>query len=182
MKFLVSLNLNFNNLNFNNFNINKIYYHEFKFVNFDLLNFFVISFKVVFASLVSVIFARPEYYDGGHYTYQGPPAPIGHDGRVIDTPEVAHAKAAHLQAFADIAARIPYGGSSKDYEGDDYGQANTYSHPYVAGSYGYSAPTQFSNRVYHAGHGYQGPPAPLDHEVPSFVLLFFLCNFKPNFL
>lgn len=33
------------------------------------------------------------------YAY-GPAAPLGHDGRVIDTPEVAHAKAAHLAAHA----------------------------------------------------------------------------------
>ena len=31
--------------------------------------------------------------------YQGPPAPLGHDGRVVDTPEVAQAKSAHLAAF-----------------------------------------------------------------------------------
>lgn len=28
------------------------------------------------------------------------PAPLAHDGRVVDTPEVAHLKAAHLQAHA----------------------------------------------------------------------------------
>ncbi|XP_018401395.1 PREDICTED: cuticle protein 18.7-like [Cyphomyrmex costatus] len=39
-------------------------------------------------------------------------APIGADGRVIDTPEVAQAKAAHLAAHAQEAAKIgltPYG-------------------------------------------------------------------------
>lgn len=47
-----------------------------------------------------------------------PPAPVGHDGNVIDTPEVAHAKAAHFAEFARAAARaveqknqgIPQGG------------------------------------------------------------------------
>ncbi|KAF7987544.1 hypothetical protein HCN44_003306 [Aphidius gifuensis] len=34
-----------------------------------------------------------------------PPAPTGHDGNVIDTPEVAHAKAAHLAEFARAAQR-----------------------------------------------------------------------------
>lgn len=32
-------------------------------------------------------------------------APLGPDGRVIDTPEVAQAKAAHLAAYAQAAAR-----------------------------------------------------------------------------
>jgi hypothetical protein len=31
--------------------------------------------------------------------YQGPPAPLAQDGRVVDTPEVAQAKAAHLAAL-----------------------------------------------------------------------------------
>lgn len=36
--------------------------------------------------------------------YKGPPAPLAPDGRVIDTPEVAHAKEAHLRAHAHAAA------------------------------------------------------------------------------
>ncbi|XP_043481690.1 cuticle protein 5-like [Leptopilina heterotoma] len=126
---------------------------------------------VVIASMVSVIFATPEYYAGGQYPYQGPSAPIGHDGRVIDTPEVAFAKAAHLQAYADIAARIPFAGPSDDYEGNnshdnnDYNQVHMYnSHPYASGSYGYSSPAQFSSRIFHVPQGYHGPSAPLNHE------------------
>lgn len=34
-----------------------------------------------------------------------PPAPVGQDGNVIDTPEVAQAKAAHFAEFARAAAR-----------------------------------------------------------------------------
>ncbi|XP_051161813.1 pupal cuticle protein-like [Leptopilina boulardi] len=34
-----------------------------------------------------------------------PPAPVGHDGNVIDTPEVQQAKAAHFAEFARAAAR-----------------------------------------------------------------------------
>lgn len=34
-----------------------------------------------------------------------PPAPVGEDGNVIDTPEVAQAKAAHFAEFAKAAAR-----------------------------------------------------------------------------
>lgn len=37
------------------------------------------------------------------YTYGN--APLGPDGRVIDTPEVAQAKATHLAAHAQAAAR-----------------------------------------------------------------------------
>ena len=36
--------------------------------------------------------------------YKGPLAPLAPDGRVIDTPEVAQAKAAHLRAHAYAAA------------------------------------------------------------------------------
>lgn len=40
----------------------------------------------------------PAFYTYGY-------APLGPDGRVIDTPEVARAKAAHLTAHAQAAAR-----------------------------------------------------------------------------
>lgn len=36
--------------------------------------------------------------------YQGPAAPLDEDGRVVDTPEVAQAKAAHLAALHRAAA------------------------------------------------------------------------------
>lgn len=36
--------------------------------------------------------------------YKGPPAPLAPDGRVLDTPEVAKAKEAHLRAHAYAAA------------------------------------------------------------------------------
>lgn len=85
-----------------------------------------------------------------NYQYHGPPAPIGHDGRVIDTPEVAHAKAAHLAAVAEAAAKVPYGLAS--YAGNpDY--------------HGYLKPVSVSHQMYHSGHGYHGSPAPLNHEV-----------------
>lgn len=88
-----------------------------------------------------------------HYPYHGPPAPIGHDGRVIDTPEVAHAKAAHLAAVAEAAARVPH--SVAPYaENHDY--------------HGYAKPVSIGHQMYHSGYGYHGPPAPLDHEVRFF--------------
>lgn len=62
----------------------------------------------------------PDYVDGKyddyagsyvapvHSAYHGPPAPLAHDGRVIDTPEVAHAKAAHLAAHAEQISKISH--------------------------------------------------------------------------
>lgn len=48
----------------------------------------------------------PAYYKGPG----GPPAPLGHDGQVVETPEVQHAKAAHFAAYAEAASRAGYGG------------------------------------------------------------------------
>lgn len=105
-------------------------------------------------AVVAVTSATPT-----HYEYHGPPAPIGHDGRVMDTPEVAHAKAAHLAAVAEAAAKVPYGPASYT-EDPDY--------------HGYSKPVSVSHQMYHGGyHGYHGPSAPLDHEVrilPYYIL------------
>lgn len=47
-------------------------------------------------------------YVAGHGLYYGPPAPLAHDGRVVDTPEVAHAKAAHLAAHAEQISKIAH--------------------------------------------------------------------------
>ncbi|XP_071555007.1 cuticle protein 2-like [Temnothorax nylanderi] len=84
-----------------------------------------------------------------HYQYHGPPAPIGHDGRVRDTPEVAHAKAAHLAAVAEAAARVPHSVASYA-ENEDY--------------HGYVKPVSVGHQMYHNGYGYNGPPAPLDRD------------------
>ncbi|XP_059050205.1 pupal cuticle protein-like [Achroia grisella] len=51
----------------------------------------------------------PAAYAAGHYGAPAAgllkygPAPLAHDGRVVDTPEVAHLKAAHAQAHAHAA-------------------------------------------------------------------------------
>ncbi len=37
--------------------------------------------------------------------YSGPPAPLGPDGRVIDTPEVAAAKSVHFALYSAEAAK-----------------------------------------------------------------------------
>ncbi|KYN19210.1 hypothetical protein ALC57_08387 [Trachymyrmex cornetzi] len=84
-----------------------------------------------------------------HYQYHGPPAPIGHDGRVMDTPEVAHAKAAHLAAVAEAVARVPHSVAS-------YAKNQDY--------HGYANPVSVNHQMYHSGYGYHGSPAPLDHD------------------
>lgn len=94
-----------------------------------------------------------------HYQYHGPSASIGHDGRVTDTPEVAHAKAAHLAAVAEAAAKVPH--SVTSYVGDqDYR--------------GYSEPASVDHEMYHNEYEYHGPFAPLDSEVSN-SFLFFIC-------
>ncbi|CAD1473683.1 unnamed protein product, partial [Heterotrigona itama] len=88
--------------------------------------------------ILSVAYSAPQWYGGPGYG--GPayghaaPAPLGPDGRVVDTPEVAQLKAAHLAALAEANARAPKGPA-----GPYPGPAG----PYASGSY------------------YSGPPAPL---------------------
>ncbi|KAK0167301.1 hypothetical protein PV327_004718 [Microctonus hyperodae] len=97
---------------------------------------------IVLCAFVAAATAAPGYLYGYHH-----PAPLGHDGRVIDTPEVAHAKAAHLHAHAEEAARNSYG----------HGYANS------IGYSGYSAAIPHVEHV-HAPLIYHGPPAPLAHD------------------
>jgi hypothetical protein len=42
-------------------------------------------------------------------SYSGPPAPLGPDGRVVDTPEVQQAKAVHFSLYNAEAQRVPAG-------------------------------------------------------------------------
>ncbi|KAF3420328.1 hypothetical protein E2986_11315 [Frieseomelitta varia] len=65
-------------------------------------------------------------------------APIGADGRVVDTPEVAQAKAAHLTAHALEAA--------KHLGLEPYGALSYVSVPYTYG-FGYGAPLGPDGRV-----------------------------------
>ncbi|KAJ8687682.1 hypothetical protein QAD02_023476 [Eretmocerus hayati] len=88
--------------------------------------------KVAAAWLIVSVAGKP--YRGSGY-----PAPLGPDGRVVDTPEVAAAKAAHLAAFSRLAASHLSPGNSK-YPSD---------------------PSYFSTRVEHGPYDYRGPPAPL---------------------
>lgn len=77
--------------------------------------------------------------------YKYGPAPLAHDGRVIDTPEVAHLKAAHLAAHANAHASAAhgayaaplggYGGHAPLVHGGAYGAGAGYGGGY-AGGYG----------------------------------------------
>ncbi|KMQ90855.1 pupal cuticle [Lasius niger] len=108
------------------------------------------SFIIILSCLSLSALALPAPYQGaygvqaGHY--HGPLAPLAHDGRVIDTPEVAHARKAHLAAFAAEAARTAHhhGGYPAD---------GSYVDNHGVGYHG----------GYH-GAGYHGPPAPLAHD------------------
>ncbi|XP_047361827.1 uncharacterized protein LOC124953869 [Vespa velutina] len=57
-------------------------------------------------NLVYLAPVRVNYPTVSPVGYRGPPAPIGPDGRVIDTPEVARARAAHMKARAHALAML----------------------------------------------------------------------------
>lgn len=86
------------------------------------------------------------HYDTTHY--HGPPAPLDKIGRVIDTPEVAHAKAKHLAAYEAEAAK----------------GAHSYSSGSEGGSSGGGGGSEGHEHHHHVVHHYHGPPAPLDHH------------------
>ncbi|KAF3420333.1 hypothetical protein E2986_11316 [Frieseomelitta varia] len=105
-----------------------------------------------------------------------PPAPVGQDGNVIDTPEVAEAKAAHFAEFARAAARAAEESKNQP-QSVDYNQlpAQTYNYPSVQ-------PTQ---PTYLRQQSYQSP-APIYHSAPgthsqSFSNTVHLRNGKSKF-
>ncbi|XP_071555005.1 cuticle protein 2-like [Temnothorax nylanderi] len=103
----------------------------------------MIRYVILFFAMSSAILAAPQWY-GPHAS----PAPLGPDGRVVDTPEVAQLKAAHLSALAEANARAPKGP----------GAIGAYVGPsgYAPSAYG---PSGYAPRNY-ISH-YSGPPAPL---------------------
>lgn len=73
-----------------------------------------------------MVFGAPQWYGGVGYGHN--PAPLGPDGRVVDTPEVAQLKAAHLNALAEASARAPKGHAGP-YDGPSaYPAGNYVSH------------------------------------------------------
>ncbi|KYN07777.1 hypothetical protein ALC62_01288 [Cyphomyrmex costatus] len=126
------------------------------------------SFQIVLSCLSLSTLALPTYapyqpYVNGEHIggyYHGPPAPLAHDGRVVDTPEVAHAKKAHLAAHAVEAAKTAHYGGGYYGVGGDGG----YYDGGFAGYKGIVAPVGISHG-YGGYHGkYHGPPAPLGHD------------------
>lgn len=99
-----------------------------------------------------------------------PPAPVGEDGNVIDTPEVAQAKAAHFAEFARAAARAVQ--DEKDHQQpsgyNPHVSSPTYSYPtavqptavpYLRQTGDYQQPTPIYQTVNHVPappvYGYQ---------------------------
>lgn len=66
------------------------------------------NFQILASIVLNVVHSAPQWYPGA-YGGHAAPAPLGPDGRVVDTPEVAQLKAAHLAALADANARAPKG-------------------------------------------------------------------------
>lgn len=98
------------------------------------------------------------------YAYQGPPAPLSKDGKVIDTPEVAHAKAAHFAAYARVAAKVA---SHLDEWTDAYKEKDEVeieTNEISGGGGGDGGDSDHHH--HHKEHFpvYHGPPAPLGHD------------------
>lgn len=111
-----------------------------------------------------MVAASQAQYPGGPGGYAaapsfGPPAPTGQDGSVVDTPEVAQAKAAHFAEFARAAARAA---EEKSQETGAYG-------PQYAGpsrqSFGYSGqPVPAAAGSPYARASYNPAPAPVQYQ------------------
>lgn len=76
------------------------------YINFQ--NIQQLCFQILASIVLNVARSAPQWYPGA-YGGHAAPAPLGPDGRVVDTPEVAQLKAAHLAALADANARAPKG-------------------------------------------------------------------------
>ncbi|XP_026755065.1 pupal cuticle protein-like [Galleria mellonella] len=95
----------------------------------------------------------PAAYAAGHYGAPAAgllkygPAPLAHDGRVVDTPEVAHLKAAHAQAHAAAHVNAAHG-------------LAPLGHGALAPLGAYAAAPLAHGAGYAAGYGkWTGPPA-----------------------
>lgn len=102
-------------------------------------------------------YAPQVYHDAFIGHYHGPPAPLAHDGQVVDTPEVVHAKKAHLIAHAAEAAKTAHYGGGFPQDGSYIGE---FQGGFSGGSIGGG-----HKEIYTGYHGkYHGPPAPLGHD------------------
>ncbi|CAL7942020.1 unnamed protein product [Xylocopa violacea] len=102
-------------------------------------------------------FAEPQVHPQSAAPRFAPPAPVGQDGNVIDTPEVAQAKAAHFAEFARAAARAAE-------EGKNQPQSVEYSPQPQPQAYNLPQP-QPTQAAYIRQQNYQ-PSAPIYQSAP----------------
>lgn len=88
-------------------------------------------------------------YDENGFRYEGPPAPLAQDGRVIDTPEVAHARAMHLAAHAEALRRLAQVPTPQEAYEDTRGDGLYQDTSYVSSiaSRNYLTPLAYDGRV-----------------------------------
>lgn len=115
-------------------------------------------------------------YEGGLVHQQvrptyAPPAPVGEDGNVIDTPEVAQAKAAHFAEFAKAAARAAQAPDKNQQHYSGYNpqiSSPRYSYPAVqptSAPYLRQASYQQPTPIYQTANHVSAPIyAPVDHH------------------
>jgi hypothetical protein len=110
--------------------------------------------QIIFSTLAVAVLAKPGYHHApdvhSFQPYHGPLAPLAHDGRVVDTPEVAHAKAAHFHAFNEELSKTAHHGPAIPEPAEI---------PHLPAPHGlaYNHPEPEHN-------AYHGPPAPLAHD------------------
>lgn len=118
-----------------------------------------------------IVACSAQYHGGPIYSHaplarpapahHSPPAPVGSDGNVIDTPEVAQAKAAHFAEFARAAARAAEDKSRPQPEEPVYAPRPLLRPQYA--NYPAPQPTPIYERLNYAP---QPSPAPLPGPSP----------------
>lgn len=130
-----------------------------------------VSSQIVLSALVAVALAKPHAVVPLAYAHVLPGAPIGPDGRVVDTPEVAVAKAEHAAAHINEKVTLAHE-AVKSADVVAYAAApavvSAYSAPAVVSAYSaYSAPAVVSSyaapHLVRVGHG--AAPTGIDGRV-----------------
>lgn len=120
------------------------------------------SFQILISCMAVTVLAGYIHHEPEvHYvaSYHGPPAPLGHDGRVVDTPEVAHAKGAFFHAYHEQLSKTASHGHH------DLG--HEVHHEVHHAPVHHVTPVEHHHVDYHhpePHHVYHGPPAPLAHD------------------
>lgn len=103
-----------------------------------------------------------------------PPAPVGEDGNVIDTPEVAQAKAAHFAEFAKAAARAAQNEKNQQHLSDYNPQISSPAYSFSAAQptavpYLRQASYQQPTPIYQTANHVPAPPiyAPVNYQQPQ---------------